>query len=127
MMDMVHNYCRLVRRYRMKDYSPIVRKTISYIEAELASDLSLSTLAAIYSVSQSYLSELFHRETGKTLTQFINEARMETGARLLLSTKLQLQTIAEHCGVSDANYFSNLFKKHYEMSPREYRESRSAH
>jgi len=122
MAEMVHSYCRLVRRYRMKDYSPLVRKTITYIEAELAADLSLASLAAIHNVNPSYLSSLFHKETGKTLGQFINDSRMEHGARLLRTTKLQVQTIAEYCGISDANYFSKLFRKHFEMSPKQFRE-----
>lgn len=125
MLDMVNVYCRLVLRHSIKDYSPLVQKTVTYIEAELASDLSLSALSSICGVSPGYLSSQFHKETGKTLTAYVNDRRIETGARLLRTTKLPVQMIAEHCGIPDANYFAKVFKKRYEMSPREFREKES--
>ena len=46
---------------------------------------------------------------------------MRLAAELLDSTALQIQTIAQHCGVLDVQYFSKLFKKHIGMTPKEYR------
>ena len=65
---------------------------------------------------------LFRKETGQTVTEFVNERRMRTGAHLLRTTRLQVQTIAQHCGVSDVNYFSKLFKKQYGVTPKQFRE-----
>jgi len=120
--DMVQEYCLLVKRYNIKKYSLPVQKTITYVEMELAGDLSLDTLASLNNVSASYLSSLFHKETGTTLIDFITRKRIEHGAQLLLSTKLQVQTIAEHCGISDAGYFARLFKKYHSLSPKQFRE-----
>ncbi|MBQ6989418.1 MAG: helix-turn-helix transcriptional regulator, partial [Clostridia bacterium] len=69
----------------------------------------------------SYLSDLFHRETGKTITEYVTELRMNHAAALLQKTTLQIQTVAQHCGISDVNYFSKLFKKQYLVTPRQYR------
>ena len=91
------------------------------IGADLSADLSLNSLAEALTLSPSYLSDLFHRETGPTLYQYINEQRMRLAAELLDSTALQIQTIAQHCGVLDVQYFSKLFKKHIGMTPKEYR------
>ena len=44
------------------------------------------------------------------------------GAQLLASSRLQIQTVAQHCGISDANYFSKLFKKRFEMTPKQFRD-----
>jgi YesN/AraC family two-component response regulator len=120
--DMIQNYCRLVRRHNLKDYSPLIRKVITYVDAEISSNLSLAKLAKIQNVSPEYLSALFHKETGKTLTRFINEKRLEQGASLLQTSSLQVQTIAEYCGFPDAGYFAKVFKKHYGLSPKTYRE-----
>lgn len=121
-LEMVQTYCRLVRRHTLKDYSPLIRKVITYIEAEISSNLSLRNLAKLHNVSPEYLSTLFHRETGKTLIAFITEKRLELGAGLLRDSSLQIQTIAEYCGFPDAGYFAKLFKKRYGVSPRTFRE-----
>lgn len=122
--EMVHAYCRTVRRLSTKQYSPLIQKVVSHIEADLAGELSLHTLSAAHCIHPSYLSSLFRKETGKTLTEYINQRRMDLGAQLLKTTNLQVQTIAQHCGLSDTNYFSKLFKKHFGMTPRQYRDAR---
>lgn len=125
--EMIQNYCRLVRRHSLKDYSPLIQKVLLHIDTEISSDLKLTLLAKQYSVSPEYLSTLFHKETGKTLTAYVNDKRLELGASLLRTTKLQVQSIAEYCGFPDAGYFAKLFRKHYGMSPKAYREKHEHH
>lgn len=121
MLEMVRGYCRLVRDRATAGYSPFIRRCVAYIDANIAGDLSLSALAAIQNVNASYLSNQFRKEVGKTLTEYVTEGRMEMAARLLLTSSLQVQTVAQHCGMSDVNYFSKLFKKYYGATPRQYR------
>ena len=122
MLDMIHSYCRLVRKHSANQYSPFIQKTVAYIDANLAGDLSLPTLAALQNLNASYLSALFHKETGKTVTDYVTSQRMDTAGKLLRTTQLQIQTVAQHCGINDSNYFSKLFKKHYGISPLQFRE-----
>ena len=122
-VEMFNAYCRLVRKHSINTYSPIVQKTILMIESDLSADLSLSALAAAHNISAGYLSTVFKRETGKTLTQFVMEKRIRNATKLLESTHLQIQTIALHCGIMDVQYFSKAFKKITGKTPKEYRES----
>lgn len=122
MTEMVRDYCRMVRKSSVKKYSPQVRKAVTYIESDLSGELSLKTIAAAQNINASYLSDLFHRETGKTVTEYVKEKRAELGARLLTTTGLQIQTVAQYCGMADANYFSRVFKKIYGITPGAYRE-----
>ena len=119
--DMIRAYCRLVHTHAGQQYASAVQKTLAYIDANLSGDLSLPHIASVVGVSSGYLSTLFHRETGYTLAEYINSQRMKAAQQLLRSTRLQVQTIAQHCGISDVNYFSRLFKKHTGLTPREYR------
>ena len=119
---MFRSYCRLVRRHSLKNYSLIVQKTILLIDSDLAADLSLSTLAESQSVSPGYLSTIFRRETGKTVSGYIRDKRIKHAMHLLGTTKLQIQTVALHCGIMDMQYFSKIFKKHTVKTPKEYRE-----
>ena len=64
-------------------------------------------------VSNVYLSSMFKKETGKTITEYIREKRLSYAVYLLRSTNLQIQTIALRCGIVDVQYFSKLFKKFF--------------
>lgn len=121
MRDMINSYCRLVKKHATKHYSSVIQRTITYIDTDLSADLSLRALAAIQKVNPSYLSSLFKRETGETLTEHVNKKRVSHAMQLLQSTKLQISSIAQHCGISDVNYFSKLFKKYTGLTPREFR------
>ena len=66
---------------------------------------------------------LFKKETGRTVTDYILQRRMELAAQLLRDTRLQVQTVAQHCGIVDIHYFTKLFKRHTGLTPREFRQS----
>lgn len=120
--EMVKVYCQLVNKYSVKDYSPTVQKVIVMIESNLSSDLTLSELANTLNINASYLSTVFKKETGKTVTGYVNEKRIELAQELLKTTNLQIQTIAQYCGIVDVHYFTRLFKKTTGVSPKQFRE-----
>lgn len=121
--EMIRKYCLLVTNHSMKSYSLLVRKVLTQIDADLTADLSLKTRAAELGVNASYLSTLFKKETGKTLTEYVTGKRIEHAVFLLNSTRLQIQSIAQRCGMSDVNYFTRLFKSLVGKTPKEYRDS----
>lgn len=120
--EMLHKYCLLVRNYSVKGYSPIIQKTLNYIHLNLTGDLSLKTLSEMFHISAGYLSTLFRKETGMTLTDYVNKKRIDQAILLLNATNLQIQTIASYCGINDLNYFTRIFKKFKGMTPKKYRE-----
>ncbi len=123
MGEMFRIYCRLVRKHSMKNLSPLVQKAQIFIDAHLSDNLSLQSLADTLNISSSYLSSLFHKETGQTLTAYISTRRVHQAMHLLETTKLQIQTIAQHCGILDVQYFSKIFKRVAGVSPKVYREN----
>ncbi len=120
--EMIDRYCNLVKKHSMKNYSPLVQKVITLVDFDITADLSLSRQAEILNVNASYLSTLFKKETGVTLTEYVSKKRIEQASFLLSSTKLQIQTIAQNCGIYDVNYFTKLFKKQTGKTPKEFRE-----
>lgn len=121
MREMFRSYCKLVRKHAIRHYSLIIQKTLLLIDSDLSTDLSLSSLAKQQSISPAYLSSLFKKETGKTVSEYIREKRIQFAANLLSTTHLQVQTVALHCGIMDVQYFSKLFKKQMGKTPKEYR------
>ena len=121
MEEMFRSYCRQVSKNSTGHYSPPVQKAIVHIDVNLGSELNLKLLSELLNINASYLSALFKKETGVTLTEYINQKRMKQAARLLTTTRLQIQTISQYCGISDVNYFSKLFKKYAGKTPNEFR------
>lgn len=118
---MVHKYCLLVKNHSMQGYSQLVQRVILRVETDLTADLSLAAHAAHLNVNPSYLSTLFKKEMGVTLTEYVNRQRVEHGIFLLNATDLLIQTIAQYCGMPDVNYFTKTFKKMTGKTPSEYR------
>ncbi len=123
MLEMINGYCKLVKKHSTKSYSLPVQKAITVIEYDLTADLSLAGIAKMLDINPSYLSTIFKKETGQTLTEYVNRKRMETAMKLLETTRLQVQTIAQQCGILDVHYFSKMFKKHTGVTPKMYRDT----
>lgn len=119
---MIYQYSLLVKNHTMKGYSFLISQVIAYIDSNLAADLTLKAHAEQLNVNASYLSTLFKKETGKTLTDYVNGKRMDYAIILLNSTTLQIQTIAQYCGILDVNYFTKIFKKYVGKTPKNYRD-----
>lgn len=122
MTEMYRGYCRLVRRHATKNYSPPVRKAIAHIESDLNGELGLKALAELQGINPSYLSTLFKKETGQTVTDYVSQKRMHLAVQLLNGTRLQIQTVAQHCGIPDVNYFTKVFKKYVGKTPKQFRQ-----
>lgn len=120
--EMIHKYCLLVKNHSLKGYSLLIRKVLTTIDADLTADLSLKNQAEHLNINASYLSTLFKKETGSTLTEYVNKKRMDHALFLLNTTNLQIQNIAQHCGFPDVNYFTKTFKKYMGKTPKEYRD-----
>ena len=122
MKEMVRKYCLLVKNHSMKGYSLLIRKVLTQIDYDITADLGLKNLASKLNVNPSYLSTLFKKETGFTLTEYVNQKRIEHAVFLLNSSNLQIQMIAQHSGIADVNYFTKTFKKIIGITPKEYRD-----
>ena len=120
---MIRHYCLLVQQHSLARYSGTVRDCLNYIDFHYMEMLSLESLAARFSVNKNYLSARFHKEVGTTVTDYINQTRINRATGLLRHTALSVQQIAEQCGFADANYFTRTYKKIQGFTPNEYRKS----
>ncbi len=121
--NMIRSYCMLVKKYSMKKYSFFVSRAITLVQYDLTADLSLGAIASKLNVNASYLSDLFRREYGITLTEYVAKERIDHAVHLLKNTKKTVQEVASECGIQDASYFTKLFKKYTEMTPNQFKTS----
>lgn len=101
--------------------SPLVRKVITDVDTDLKEPLTLQYFSEKLGVNGSYLSNLFRRETGKTITQYVTDQRLKHAENLLRYTNKPVRSVAVDVGIGDAQYFSRLFRKKTGMKPTEYR------
>lgn len=105
-------------------HSDVVYKVMQYVRTYYDRKLSLDELANHVYLSRSYLSSVFHEETGEGLFSYINRVRVEKSKVLLLDNEVSLAEIAGLCGFEDQSYFTKVFKKTVGISPKRYRDSR---
>lgn len=120
--EMIRRYCMLVRSNSTKGYSPLVQKVMNYIFVNLEDDLSLQRIASELSMNKSYLSTLFKKGMGITLTDYVNQSRIKRAIYLLNTEDMPIQEIAQRCGIPNLSYFTRIFKKEKNMTPSQYRE-----
>lgn len=120
--DMVHRYCSLARLNEHKKYSQLVQRIIFMTDMDLSQSLTLQYFADVLSVNKCYLSDLFRKETGMTITEYVTKRRVERAEDMLLMTQQSVRLIGEQVGILDVHYFSRLFKKTTGLTPSQYRE-----
>ena len=101
----------------------ILLKTLSYIHDNYK-DGSLEECSESVGLSLSSLSRMLKRETGKTWTELLQERRMENVLWMLENTKENIDDIALSVGYENISYFHRLFKRMFNMGPKEYRWAR---
>jgi two-component system response regulator YesN len=99
----------------------IIKKVTGYIYENYRSDIKLKTLADFVHISSSYLSRMFRKETGDTITDTISKIRMEKAKELIRNSGMKTYEVACAVGINDAAYFSVLFKKYAGVSPKDYK------
>ncbi len=104
-----------------REYSGYVQQAITYIREHPADELTLDDIAQHTHMNSSYLSRIFKKECGCSVTEYITTIRMEKAKELLETTNLLTYEIAEQIGVNEPSYFSMLFKKYAGLTPTEYR------
>lgn len=119
--DMIRKYCLLIHNHSVKKYSDNIQDCVTYIDLHYNENLTLKKMAEYLNLNSSYLSTLFKKELGKTVTEYITQTRIKQALLLLNSTKHSIREVANQCGFDDINYFSRIFKKYQGMSPSSYR------
>ncbi len=104
--------------------SEVVAKALAYIHNGYSGQLSLASIAGKIHISSSYLSTLFKRETGLTVSAYIKEFRLSNAEKKLRSSAQGITDISLSCGFESPSYFTKLFKEKYGQTPRQYRASR---
>ena len=100
--------------------NPFIRKALDFMHRSYHMPVSTSDIADHVRLSRSYLSDLFSRETGESLTEALTRIRMEAAKRMLRDGSHKVYEIAEAVGFIDARAFAKAFKRHVGCTPKEF-------
>lgn len=109
------------RNPRRRQIDERILRVLEHIDAHLAEDLDVATLAEVAHLSPSRLSHLFREQLETTVLRHVEAQRMELAARLLEMTREPVAEIARRVGFADPLYFSLRFRRVRGMPPTAYR------
>lgn len=100
----------------------ITEEIKKYITDHYSEKINLSHLAEKFFLSYSYLSLLFKKETGYSLTDYMCMLRVEKAKELLEDPTVKVYEIGYKVGIEDSHYFTRMFKKYTHLSPTQFRD-----
>ena len=98
-----------------------LKEIIRYIEENLENKITMDELAEIAGYSKFHFIRKFKKQTGSTVTDYVNSLRLSAASDLLVTTGLPISIVGEKSGVPNTPYFIKLFKKEFFMTPMEFR------
>ena len=111
-----------VKEYCIQRYSNTITTCLNHISKNIYHEISLNNLATLLDINPTYLSKLFKKEVGIPLSEYIQRERVEEAKKLLTLTTYPLSDICAWLNFNDQSYFTRVFKKSTNMTPRQYRE-----
>lgn len=111
----------LVANEKEKILPAHMEQALCYIKDNYSKKISIEDIAKMAHLSSSHLFAIFKKQMGVSPISFLNNYRMSIAAELLQGTTKSISQIASEVGIDDSIYFNKMFKKHYQMSPTEYR------
>jgi two-component system, response regulator YesN len=109
------------RKSKHSDTRLLIKEVEKYIEKHFQENISFTGVAKQYRVNSTYLSRVFKTVTGKSLSRYLEDIRIDTARLLLEQSDNAIQEISSSVGYTDNQYFHRVFKKGTGMTPNEYR------
>ena len=122
LMDFTHKMADLPKQ---RVYSIQIVKAIDYIRNHRNVRLTVQDIADELKINRSYLSSLFKKETGQSISDFIREEKIKAAANMLKFSEYSYGDIAEYFGFASQSHFIECFRKQTGLSPKEYRKKYS--
>ncbi|MGV0168094.1 helix-turn-helix domain-containing protein [Furfurilactobacillus sp. WILCCON 0119] len=124
---------QILRRFliltKREDDVTVLPEDIQQIQAELrqryAERIDLQAFSNAHNLSPQYFSKYFRSFAGVSPREYLISVRLEQAEKLLRTTTLTVNEVAEQTGFGSAKNFFTLFKKHYEQTPSQYRRARN--
>jgi len=105
----------------------VVGRVKAYITQHINQDISRDDIANHVFLNPDYLTRLFKKETGLSISDYLLQERMKIAKELLMKTDMSVKDIALEVGYSNFSHFSKIFKKSTNMNPKDFRQAEQKH
>ena len=99
----------------------MIRHILDYVDKNYTDKLSLNAISQKYNYTLQHVSTLFKKEVGVTFQEYVQSVRIKESCRLLINTDQKVADIATRVGYTNIKFFNEVFKRHMEMTPRDFR------
>jgi two-component system response regulator YesN len=122
LLQLIHPTDAAPQRPAADQTNPLVNQVVAYLQKNFNDpDISLRSIADMVAISPAYLSTLFSQMMNITFIEYVTQLRLAKAQTMLRTTEEKITDITFDIGYTDPNYFSFLFKKHFGVTPKEYR------
>lgn len=104
-----------------------IKPSIAFMNENIRNSPSLKEIAARSHLAPNYFHRVFQQLFHTTPLAYLTRQRLNNARQLLSSTTLTMKEVAARVGYKNEFYFSRLFKKHFNMSPTQFRKSFTEH
>jgi two-component system response regulator YesN len=113
--------CCSIRNQKEAQSDSVVKRAMAYIEENYSRDISLDEVSREVNISPYYFSKLFKEESNENFIEYLTRIRIEKAKEMLENPEFSIKEVSLRSGYADPNYFSRIFKKQTDMTPREYK------
>lgn len=118
--------CFEIHKYSTKikdDTTDNIKTVLEYIKLNYEKNITIKDLASVINFSEHYFMKFFKKYMGITCIDYINDYKLNIATNLLETTDIQVMEIANKVGISNVSYFNRIFKKKFNLTPKEYRKN----
>ncbi|MFC7677649.1 response regulator [Paenibacillus sp. GCM10028914] len=121
-LSLIEQFQKSFEEPTSRKHSHIIMQVHRFIDQHLNEDVTLKTIADHIYLHPVYLSRLYKKEMGMTLSAYITKIRLEKAVYLLTQTNKKIFEISKEIGYHKPQYFISLFKEQYLLTPQEFRD-----
>ncbi|MDO4322387.1 MAG: response regulator [Lachnospiraceae bacterium] len=123
MMEFVRYLTQITRHYLsfMKAPEPVAEQIKAFLDENYTKEITRTDLAEIVYLNPDYISRLFKKEMGVSISSYLLKKRVDTAKELLEDTSMPINVISMYVGYNNFSYFTKVFRENTGMSPNEYR------
>lgn len=123
MIEYVENLIRKAVEYKwyLTKEDSVADQICTYIDSHFKEDIHRDELAELVFLNTDYMSRIFKKEKGVSISNYILQKRVDEAKKLLCGSSLPINTVSLHIGYSNFSYFTKMFKENTGLTPLEYR------
>ena len=99
----------------------ILARALAFIEQRFTEPITAADVAAAVPISLSHLEKVFNRNMNESIKMYMRRVRLDKAVHLIMTTDLDIDSIAKQSGFSSASYFSQVFRDVFGEAPTRFR------